>query len=445
MRKKTTALLICIIIVITAAGCGNAGRETSIPKHSVELNVTATFAGEDGNGEAYRDEIKKWSRQTGNTVNDLSSTMDETFKKHIITDFETGSEPDVLFYFTGADAESFIKAGKVVSVDEIRKEYPEYASNMKKNLMPVFSGNGKTYAVPLIGYWEALFVNKEVLEAAGVAVPDKQTTMSEFYDDCSKVREAGFIPIACALGDIPHYWWEYSIFNRTGPDKHCDIPQNENCREGKNWTAGIDDLKSMYKSGFFEDGTLSDTDDEAFSTFMSGHAAFLLDGSWRVGSIVNGCQKNSGGKQVLDTNELNDYTVTYVPGTSARKPTDIIGGMSMGYYITRQAWDNTDKREAAVRFVEYMTSDSVTPEFAEYSMTALKDQTAVKKENINSLQKDTAEMISGVTSMTGAVQDQMGTDVMSSMFSSIPDIMTGKVKTSDAVAECLRKHFRSQR
>ena len=55
-----------------------------------------------------------------NTVADTSATSDETFKTRVITDFETGSEPDVLFFFNGADATASIEAGKVVSIDEIR-------------------------------------------------------------------------------------------------------------------------------------------------------------------------------------------------------------------------------------------------------------------------------------------------------------------------------------
>lgn len=53
-----------------------------------------------------------------------------------ISDFEAGAEPDVLFYFNGKDSNPFVKAGKVVTIDEIRSVYPDYASNMKDEIIP---------------------------------------------------------------------------------------------------------------------------------------------------------------------------------------------------------------------------------------------------------------------------------------------------------------------
>ncbi len=107
---------------------------------------------------------------------DTSATSDVTFKTRVITYFETGSEPDVLFFFNGADANSFIEAGKVVSIDEIRKEYPDYAGNMNDDLITASLVDGKKYAVPVNGFWEAMFVNTEVLDAAGVSMPGANYT-----------------------------------------------------------------------------------------------------------------------------------------------------------------------------------------------------------------------------------------------------------------------------
>lgn len=42
----------------------------------------------------------------------------------MLADFETGSEPDVLFFFTNADADPIINAGRVISIEDIREVYP---------------------------------------------------------------------------------------------------------------------------------------------------------------------------------------------------------------------------------------------------------------------------------------------------------------------------------
>ena len=184
---------------------------------AVTLNVTTTFAGTESNVENYQNVIKDWEASTGNTVSDSSATADETMKARVITDFETGSEPDVLFYFNGNDSNPFVEAGKVVSIDTICEQYPDYAANMKDDMIPASPADGVKYAVPFYGYWEGLFVNKAVCEAAGIEIPGADTTWDQFLEDCQKIKDAGYTPIAASLAGEPHYWFEFSIYNHTTP------------------------------------------------------------------------------------------------------------------------------------------------------------------------------------------------------------------------------------
>ncbi len=400
-----------------------------------ELNVTTTFAGEDGNSQNFKDAVAAWEESTGNTVNDASATSDEAFKARVEMDFQTGADPDVLFFFNGADANSFIEAGKVVPIDTIREVYPDYASNMNDDLITASVVDGVKYAVPVNGFWEAMFVNTEVLEAAGVEVPGADYTWDAFLEDCQKIKDAGYAPIAAALGNIPHYWWEFAIFNNGNVTDHLNIPSSVD--EAGAWVAGMEDIKALYEAGYFPENTLSATDDETFAAFMDGKAAFLIDGSWKVGGIVGACQSDPEDASTLDTEKLDKFTVTYVPGKGERKATDLIGGLSMGYYISTAAWEDEEKRDAAVNFVEYMTSDEMVPKFAQHTASALKAAPEVDESAFNPLQVKSMEMMSGVTSLTGAVQDLFNGECRVPTFDGMPQIVTGEVSAEDAVAEGL--------
>lgn len=441
MRRKVVSAVLTAAMVMSAAAFPAAASDTTEAANPVDLNVTTTFAGEDGNAQNYRDACDAWSEATGNTVVDSSATSDETFKATVSTDFETGSEPDVLFYFNGADANSFISAGKVVSIDDIRAEYPEYASNMNDDLIPGSLVDGKKYAVPVNGYWEGLFYNESILKEAGADVPGPDTTMDQFKEICQKIKDAGYTPIAAALGNIPHYWWEYMIFNHNSPENHLTIPQSADDERGQAWVAGLNDIKDLYEAGFFPDNTLTATDDETFASFTDGKAAFLIDGSWKVGGIAGACQSDPDDPATLDTDKLDQFSVTYVPGNGDRKATDLIGGLSMGYYITKKAWDDPDKRAAAVSFVEFMTSDEEVVKFAQHSATALKEAPEVDKDSLNSLQIKAINMVAGVTSLTGAVQDLFQGECRTSTFDGMPEIVTGSVDAKDAVQEGLDVYY----
>ena len=162
--------------VILAAAAVSAAISAPAMAEGVTLSVTTTYAGEDSNAQNYKDSVAAWEAESGNKVDDSSATSDEAFKSRIITDFEAGSEPDVLFFFNGVDANQFVEQGKVVSIDEIREAYPDFASNMKDEMLGASPVDGVNYSVPVNGYWEGMFVNKEVLEAAGVEVPRSTTS-----------------------------------------------------------------------------------------------------------------------------------------------------------------------------------------------------------------------------------------------------------------------------
>ncbi|MBP3475163.1 MAG: extracellular solute-binding protein [Lachnospiraceae bacterium] len=466
MKKRLIAGLLAGVMVFSLTACGGADKNQGTAQEAtqetaqettdaeeetesdaaepsgapVELNVTTTFAGEDTNAQNFKDAVAAWEAETGNTVADSSATSDETFKTRVVTDFEVGSEPDVLFFFNGADANSFIEAGKVVPIDEIRAEYPEYADNMNDDLIADSLVDGKKYAVPVNGYWEAMFVNTAILEEAGVEKPGADYTMDQFKEDCEKIKAAGYTPIAAALGNIPHYWWEFAIFNHQSPENHLEVPASVEDENGQAWVDGMNDIKELYELGYFPDNTLSATDDETFAMFTEGKAAFLIDGSWKVGGIVGACQSDPEDTSTIDADKLAQFDVTYVPGNGDRKATDLVGGLSMGYYITRKAWDDPDKRAAAVSFVEYMTSDSIVPIFAQHTASALKNAPEVDSAQFNELQVKAMDMMSGVTSLTGAVQDLFQGDCRVSTFDGMPEIVTGKVSAVDAVAEGLEMY-----
>ena len=52
------------------------------------------------------------------------------------------------------------------------------------------------------------------------------------------------------------------------------------------------------------------------------------------------------------TDNIDNFTVTYVPGNGDRKSTDMVAGLSSGWYISRKCWEDEKKRDAAVDLIE---------------------------------------------------------------------------------------------
>lgn len=440
--KKTIAFLLVLLMAVAAfAGCAKtpepeqtkapvqASESTDEPSTepaaaSVEITVVTSYGGDDGNRQNYENAIAGYEKATGNKVQDASATSNEEWKAKVMADFETGTEPDVLFYFLGTDANPIIEADKVVSLDEIRAEYPDFAGNMKEDMLVPSVVNDKVYAVPSTGFWESMFVNTKVLEAAGVSVPGADYTWEQFLADCQKIKDAGFTPVAVSLQEVPHYWFEFTTYNNGNTDNHLTVPASATDAAGTKWAAGFEDLKSLYDKGYLPENTLTATDAETVQLMVDGDAAFLIDGSWKVGFFVENA-----------ADHLGDYKLAYVPGKGERKASDIIGGISMGYYITRQAWEDPAKREAAVKFVQHMTSDEVLSTFVTTEVTALKN--GAKPANLNEIQQSAAEMCAGVTSLVAPVQDLLTSEARADLFGNIKNIVTGGLSAVDAIISAL--------
>lgn len=422
MKKKILSALLCGIMATAAV---SAGAVTASAEEGVSLNVTTTFAGTESNVELYQETIQNWEKETGNKVEDSSSTADETFKARVISDFETGAEPDVMFYFNGNDSNPFVEAGKVVPISEIREEYPEYADNMKDDMIPASPADGVQYAVPFYGYWEGLYCNKTVLEAAGVEVPGQETTWDQFLESCQKIKDAGYTPIAVSLAKEPHYWFEFSIFNHDSAKTHLTVPEAVDDEAGKAWQAGLEDLKELYEKGFLSENTNTATADEVFQSFLEGKSAFYVDGSWKMGGIKEG------------TDNIDNFTVTYVPGNGDRKSTDMVAGLSSRWYISRKCWEDEKKRDAAVDLIETFISDESVSKFAGTAPTALKNGVTIDESSLTSLEKDALAMLKGATAVTGAVQDLLTQDERSPIFDNMPQIVEGQTDITEAVQEVL--------
>lgn len=99
----------------------------------------------------------------------------------------------------------------------------------------------------------------------------------------------------------------------------------------RKWVAALNDIKELYDLGYFPPNTLTATDEETVSLFGNGKAAFLVDGSWQVGHLGE-----------LYGDKIEDMAVRFVPAKGERKATEGIGGISMGYFITRKAWKDPE-------------------------------------------------------------------------------------------------------
>ena len=161
MKRKLISIISLIAMVTLLCGCQiiePAKKQAPVAK-KVTLNVTTTWSGRNIASQNYQKFVSAFSKSTGIDIVDSSETADEAFKQRIIADFQVGDEPDAMYFFTGNDADALIKAGKVVSVNEIREIYPDFANNIEDEAFQVSEYDGKIYSVPTYGYCTSILMS----------------------------------------------------------------------------------------------------------------------------------------------------------------------------------------------------------------------------------------------------------------------------------------------
>ena len=317
----TAALLLTVL----------AGRGTA--EGGVTLRTISCFAGLDGSAEEYVAILQHYESMTGNTVIDNSAVIDEAWKTDVLKDFAAGNEPDILFFFAaGADSAPILS--RVVSLEEINTAYPDM--NLPENDI-LREPDGKVYAVPVRGYWEGLYVHTDLFEQYGAPLPKDWTSLLEAI---KIFRENGIIPIAISLSDIPHYL-------AARPKTFEEVPAS--------WLEAMSLIRELAEAGAFADNAWSTYESATTNLFLEKKAAMQMDGSWIQSSFTYG---------MMDTLRVLSMPLHNGEGTADC----YVGGVSMGFYLTRRAWES-GRRDAAVALLKELTSEESISELGSSSLS----------------------------------------------------------------------------
>ena len=330
MRVNKLAVLTLALILLL--GICSASAEGGIT-----LRTVSCFAGPDTavEAEAYVEILHHYESETGNIVQDSSSTSDEAWKTSVLKDFAAGNEPDVLFFFAaGADSAPILS--RVVSLEEINAAYPDLHLQENDALR---EADGKVYAIPVRGFWEGLYVHTDLFDQYNAPLP-------EDWDSLLKAirifRENGIVPIAISLSDIPHYQAEMALLacasreeQQARPKTFEEIPES--------WLEAMAVIRELAEAGAFPENAESTYERATTDLFLRKQAAMQLDGSWLASSFTPEMMKT--------------MAVLPMPLHSGAGTSDCyIGGVSMGFYLTRRAW-KSGRRDAAVALLAELTAE----------------------------------------------------------------------------------------
>ena len=346
MKRKIISLLAVAGMGITLfSGCGGTEANT---EESQDDTVTLEFAQwwepELPDGE-FRNLIDEFEAENPGIKVELISGPFASTKEQIIAGAAAGTMADIVGV-DGAWVNEFAEQGYIANLSEIMKEY----SYDEGQLVSQVQLDGNTYMIPVLNFVYPLFINTDIMEASGVQ--EIPTTRDEFHDAAkvmTNVEENVYgwaLPLSMDMpngiqNDVMSWLWASgkSMLKDGKPDV-----------ESEDMEELVTFIKNMYDEGILAPGSLTMKTPERVEEFANG----------RVGMMVSSMAHIN---VVRENNPNLNFKIAPLP---------VVNGYSGQNGVTYASWgiaisENTEHKEEAWKFVEFLLSKDVNSKLASMS------------------------------------------------------------------------------
>jgi len=204
---------------------------------------------------------------------ELVSGPYSTTKDQIVAGAATGTMSDVVG-LDGAWVSDFVKQGALASLTDLMGAASYDASELAAQIQL----NGATYMIPVVNFIYPVFVNLDLLAAAGIENPP--STRSEFVDAATKLTDAAnnvygwVLPLSMEQpngiqNDVMSWVWA------TGGSMMKDgMP---NLVDNADVSSAMEFIKGMYDAGVIAPGAFSMREQDKVEEFTNGRAGMMVD------------------------------------------------------------------------------------------------------------------------------------------------------------------------
>ena len=280
---------------------------------------------------------------------ELATFGNDPYKQRLRVALGSPEAPDVFFNWGGGNLQEYVDAGRVEDLTPLLEEDPALRDSFLPSVLEAAQLDGRYYGLPMRGVQPvAMYYNQEVLDAAGVQVPQ---TWDELLTAVDALKAQGVTPIALAGSQswTELMWLEYLLDRVGGPEVFQAIRDGEpGAWEQPAVLEALSMIRELVDRGAFgEDFASVGYDVGGASTILAqGDAGLHLMGSWEY---VNQLGQSP---EFVESGNLGWAPFPAVEG-GAGDPTNIVGNPTNFYSVVA----DSDQRETAVEYVTTALND----------------------------------------------------------------------------------------
>jgi raffinose/stachyose/melibiose transport system substrate-binding protein len=269
-------------------------------------------------------------------------------KEKLRSEMVINNPPPIFDLFGGSDTQLYVQAGRLLDLTPILKEL---GLQNKFISLGEFTVNGKVYGLPIGGYQEGYFYNKEYFKAKNLKIPQTLEDLEKLADFIKKdgktpfaqASKAAWVPLMAANT----LWARYA-----GPDFSAGFATGKTKWNSPEMVAAFNKYADWVKKGYFKEGELGLEYAEQRNQLIRGEAVLMYDGSWASSVFTDP-------KQAGDlTNKVGYFPMPKVSNGKGSQ-TAVNGGFSNGYGFSAKV--KKDKKQMAVikSFIKNMYTDEM--------------------------------------------------------------------------------------
>ncbi|RRK37001.1 ABC transporter substrate-binding protein [Schaedlerella arabinosiphila] len=411
-KRLISILLVCVMVLGMAAGCGNDGskeNETVSDESSgaedggagggdekgTTLSLWTVFTGSDG--DILKEIIKKYNETNTDGITVEIDIMDnDTLQSKLPAAISTNTAPS--FVLVGIEyLQEYVNNDSLEDISDFWKVTGTNEENYYESVVAKSYVGDKLYGVPMQYNLQYLYYNKDLFSDANLDSDAPPTTFDELEECAKALTNTDKGQYGLALPTDFGYYVQYLWGN--GGDV-INTATNENLLNTEENIETLTWLQDLKNAGVSPDGLAAA---EADTMFQSGQIAMYFSGPWNI-NILNG----------LDMN----YGIAAMPaGSDGAYSAE--GGCS--YMIPKGTDDAT--KDAVYKFMAYWLTDEILKEwsvkngFPVWSYSLLEDDEIKSNDILNDISE--ASSIGRDWHLGYKYGSQIDNDVMKPMMENI--------------------------
>jgi len=386
----------------------------SAQAQTIQLNFLAWY-GED-QAKVFNQALAEYQKLNPNVkinISYVAGTGAATYPNVLRTSIAGGRAPDMFTMWGGSIAGPFIDSQSAIDTAPYFKKY-----GWDKLLIPaavnIIKRNGTTWGVPIDLRAMTLYYRKDIFAKNGLKVP---TTFAQLEEVCAKLKTQN-IPCVSTAGT---YGWhamrmfQFFLEHTAGPTLHDQLLQGKASWDRPEVVAAFALFKKWTDNGWFPNGFMGISPDQAQQLFLQGKAAMILEGDWFVTNVAGA--------------GLNGDTVGFFPTPTDQKPLRL-SGFGEQFMISKQS-KNPD---AVAEFINWWVQPATQKKYyAVNGSTATKG--GVPSENANPLAVQYADMVANSNTFTVLDQAFPPEFMSTTYFRLQSEVASGKTSPADAAKQ----------